>query len=82
MAAVPMQTLMAEAKCYQCFGPLSDSQLLTLAQLRRWLLALSPAAATDAQSLVAYAKCFACLGSLSMYDLMSLALLNQIADAS
>lgn len=82
MAAVPMNTLMDEGKCYACFGPISDAQILNLAQLRRWLLSLDPAADTSPQSLVAYSKCYACLGSLSMYELMQLALLDQIAQAS
>lgn len=82
MAAVPVDTLMDEGKCYECYGPLTQAQILNLSQLRRWLLSLDPAAETDPQSLVAYAKCYACLGSLSMYDLMSLALLDQIAQAS
>lgn len=82
MPAVPTDTLMAEGKCYACFGPLTTSQILTLAQLRRWLLELDPSADTSPQALVDYAKCYACLGSLSMYELMSLALIDQIAQAS
>lgn len=82
MPAVPTDTLMSEGKCYACFGPLSASQIMTLAQLRRWLLSLAPEADTSPQALVAYSKCYACLGSLSMYELMMLALLGQIAQAS
>lgn len=78
--AIPVNTLMDEAKCYQCFGPLTAAQMLILAQLRRWLISLNPDADVTPQSLVEYSKCFACLGSLGMYDLMALALLNQIAD--
>lgn len=82
MPAVATDTLMSEGKCYACFGALSTSQILTLAQLRRWLISLVPAADTSPQALVAYGKCFACLGSLSMYEIMLLALLDQIAQAS
>ena len=79
MPAVPTDTLMSEGKCYACFGPLSSAQILTLAQLRRWLLTIHPTADTSAQALVDYAKCYACLGNLSMFELMELALLDQIA---
>ena len=82
MAAVSTDTLMSEGKCYACYGPLSATQILGLAQLRRWLISLVPAADTSPQSLVEYAKCYACLGSLSIYELMMLALLDQIAQAS
>jgi len=80
MAAVPTDTLMSEAKCYECYGPMTTAQLLILAQLRRWLLSVEPTADVSPQGLVAYAKCYACLGNLSMYELMMLALLDQIAN--
>lgn len=82
MPVVATNTLMEEGKCYACFGPLTAGQILTLAQLRRWLISLAPAADTSPQALVEYSKCYACLGSLSIYELMMLALLDQIAQAS
>lgn len=82
MPAVATDTLMEEGKCYACFGPLSASQILSLAQLRRWLLSLEPTADTSPQALMEYSKCYACLGSLSMYELMSLALIDQIAQST
>lgn len=72
--------LLAESKCYECFGPLTISQLLVLALLRRSVLAADPAAAVDPQSLVTYGKCFACYG-MSMSDIMQMALLDMLAQA-
>lgn len=81
MAAIDSDTLLSEAKCYECYGPLTQAELLSLALERRWLLSLSPGANVTPAFLVDYAKCFGCLGA-SMYDLMELALLDQIAQLS
>lgn len=80
MAAIAPNTLLEEAKCYECFGPLSQGQLLKLALLRRQLLALNASAEVDAQSLFEYGKCYACLG-LSIFDILEVSLLDQIAQA-
>lgn len=80
MAAIATDTLLEEAKCYECYGPLTQAQLLELALTRRWLLTLSPAADTTPQALISYAKCYTCYG-LSMFEMMQIALLDQIAQA-
>ena len=76
--AIAAQSLFEEAKCYECYGPITLPQLLTLALLRRQLLALNPASDVSAQGLISYAKCYACYTG-SMFDLMELALLDQIS---
>lgn len=82
MPAIAPQTLFAEAKCYACFGPVSEVQMLKLAYLRRILLASDPLAATDPQSLLEYGKCFPCFSTASLADIMELAILDQIAQAA
>jgi len=80
MAAISVNTLLDEVKCYACFGA-SMTQLIKLALLRRQLLALVPAADVSAGALLEYAKCYGCYGA-SLVDLLELALLDQIAQAS
>lgn len=80
MAATDANTLLAEAKCYECFGPLSMSLLFRLALEARMLKALVPGADTSPQALITYGKCFNCYGA-SYGELMELALLDQISQA-
>ena len=80
--AISSQTLFQEAACYQCFGSLTETQMLRFALLARALLRLNPLAATDPQSLIAYASCQSCFSSGSLNDMMELALLDQIAQNS
>jgi hypothetical protein len=76
--AIAAQSLFEEAKCYECYGPLTQGQLLTLALLRRIALAHNAAAQVSPQQLISATTCYACLG-LSMFELMELGLLNIIA---
>ncbi len=75
--AIATNTLMEEAKCYACFGPLSSAQLLELALLRRRALQVDAAAVVTPNGLFEATKCYACLGA-SMFDLFKLGLLNII----
>lgn len=77
MAVSPTE-LIAESRCYACYGDVSESQLLALGLERRILLAANPAADVSAAALLGYARCYACYGA-STYDLLELALLDQIA---
>lgn len=79
MAAISTQTLFDEASCFNCFGSLSQTQLLRLAYLSRMLHSLDPMAATDPQSLVTYGRCFSCSAYPSLGDIMELSLLDQIS---
>lgn len=79
MTALDIQTLFGEAKCYACYGPVSDYQLLKLALLRRQVIKLSPTEDVSAAGLMDYAKCYACYNPGSTYDLLELALLDKIA---
>ena len=81
MAAVATDTLLSEAKCYECYGSSTVGQLLILAQLRRQLLALNASADVSPQGLMAYAKCYACYG-LSFTDIFEIAMLDQISQLS
>ena len=81
MAAVATDTLLGEAKCYECYGNATIGELLILAQLRRQLLALNAAADVTPQGLLTYAKCYACYG-MSFTDLFEIAMLDQIAQLS
>lgn len=75
------QVLIAQAKCYECFGPITVGQALRLSTLANALHKLNAVAATDPQSLMAYGKCFACFG-LSAAEIMEISLLDQIANAA
>lgn len=78
MPVIDSQTLFNETKCYLCYGPISESQMLALGLERRWLLNLDSTADVSPQSLLAYAKCYACYAG-NTYDLLELALLDQIS---
>lgn len=80
MTPEEIQELLEEVKCYECFGQVTQAQLISLGLLRRILLAANPTADVSAQALISYAGCYACYGA-SMYDLMELALLDQISQA-
>lgn len=80
MAAIPAQTLFNEAKCYECFGRLTDAQMLVLALERRILLTANPAADVTPQGLLDYAKCNLCFTG-NTYDGMEMALLDQISQS-
>lgn len=77
MAAIPIDTLAEETKCYACYG-LSLTQLIKLGLLRRQLLAADAAADVSSAGLLEYAKCYACYGA-SIYDLLEIALLDKIS---
>lgn len=81
MPATDTNTLLGEAKCYECYGNSTIGELLILAQLRNQLLALNPTADVTPDGLLAYAKCYACYG-LSFSDLFEIAMLDQIAQLS
>jgi len=74
---VATNTLMEEAKCYECFGPLTSAEMLELALLRRRALQVNAAALVSPQQLFDATKCYACLGA-SLFELMKLGLLNII----
>lgn len=78
MPAIDPASLLSSAGCYNCFGPLTTTQLMRLALLRDIVLAGNPNAMTDPQSLMTQANCFSCFSNASMGDLMELALLAQI----
>ena len=79
--ATDAQTLLAEAKCYECYGSNEYSlHLMKLAMLKQILEAANPMADTSPQALLAEAKCYACYGSSGMWPLMELALLRQILE--
>ena len=80
MAAIATNTLLDEVKCYACYGSASITQLLTLALLRRTLLARNASADVTAAGLISYAKCYGCFGA-NVFDLIELALLDQIAQS-
>lgn len=81
MSAIAASTLLSEANCFNCFGAMSQAQMMKLSLLARILKAFNPVAATDPQSLVAYANCFNCASSASFTELMELALIDQIFQA-
>lgn len=78
MPSTDPASLLSSAGCYNCFGPLTTTQLMRLALLRDIVLAGNPNAMTDPQSLMSQANCFSCFSNASMGDLMELALLAQI----
>lgn len=77
MTASEIQNLISGVSCYACLG-LTFNQLLYLAALQQWLLALNPSADTSADHLLSVANCFRCYGG-SMADLLELALLYEIS---
>lgn len=81
MAAIAAPLLFSEAVCYACYGPITESQMLTLALERRWLLSLDAAADVSPQGLITYATCYACYTG-SMFELFELALLDKISQLS
>lgn len=81
MAATDTNTLLAQTKCYECYGNSTMGELLILGQLRNQLLALNAAADVTPDGLLAYAKCYACYG-MSFNDLFQIAMLDQIAQLS
>lgn len=74
--------LITDGQCYACYGDLSLTQMITLAQERRVLLNLDPDADATPQGLLAYAQCYLCNGPMSMFEMMELALLDKISQAS
>lgn len=70
--------LLASARCYECFGPLTTAQLLSLAIMRQYLLDANPDADTSPQSLIASIRCAMCLG-MSFYDAIELAMMEQLS---
>ena len=83
MATDP-QTLLNEARCYECNTSGNyDLELIKIALLRQILLAANPTAMTDPQTLLNSARCYECYGANGyMLQLMELALLSQIATSS
>ncbi len=77
--ATDTNTLLNDAKCYECLSP-GLWQLLKLGLLQQILLASNPMADTSVNALLAAAKCYECL-SPGMWQLLELALLQQIVDA-
>lgn len=82
--ATDAQTLLAEAKCFECYAanPYMLS-LIELALLRQMLLATNASATVDPQGLLALAKCYECYGpNQYTLNLMKLALLQQLVAAT
>jgi len=79
--AIESNTLFQEANCYICTGQVSLAQALTLALMRRWLLALNPAADTSVDALLLEARCYNCNSNASMFELLQLGLLSLIEAA-
>jgi hypothetical protein len=77
--ATDPQSLLAQAKCYNCYGTPGELMLMKLALLQQIALSLNPMAATDPQSLLDQAKCYNCYGTSGLWALFELALLQQIA---
>lgn len=73
-------TLLAAAKCFECYGGNEYSLLLMkLSLLRQLVLAINPMADTTPQTLLAQAKCFQCYAtSPYMLLLMELALMQSL----
>jgi hypothetical protein len=80
--ALDPNVIYAEGRCYNCYGPVADFQLLKLALLRRTLLGLNPSADTSPEALLIYGSCYNCYSNGSEYDIMELSLLDQIAQAA
>lgn len=79
--AIEANTLYVEASCYICTGMVSQSQALTLALMRRWLIALNPAADTSVNNLTAVAGCLGCNSNASLFEQLELGLLSLIEEA-
>lgn len=77
--AADVQTLFAEGKCFACFGPITQVQILRLVLLSRLATALNPVLATTPQDLLDQGECLACYG-MSLADIMELVLLGLIAN--
>ena len=79
MPSTDPQSLLAAAKCFDCFGQGSQLELMKLALLAQIAKTQNPMTATDPKSLLAQANCFSCYASSPfMLSLMELALLNLI----
>lgn len=79
MATDP-QSLLAAAKCYECFTTTDQQDLIELALWAQIALLRNPMATTDPQGLFNLAKCYLCMG-VSLYQALKLALLAQISQA-
>lgn len=79
--AIEADILFSEARCYTCTGMVSQSQALTLALMRRWLIALNPAADTSVDGLTAVAGCLGCNSNASLFEQLELGLLSLIEEA-
>lgn len=75
MSATDPQSLLAQGKCYACFG--ADVDVFKMMKLAL-LAQIATSMATDPQSLLAAAKCFMCFG-VTQSEAMELALLSSIA---
>lgn len=84
MAAPSADTLLNEARCYECNTSNGYGlELMKLAVLRRILLAMDPTAVTDPSTLLNEARCYECSGANGyMLLLMELALLNRLVDSA
>jgi hypothetical protein len=78
MATDP-KTLFAAAKCYRCYGNVSEAQLLKLGLLKLIVLVLNPMADTTPQTLLKSAAAYKSYSNADTAFLLELALLNLIA---
>jgi hypothetical protein len=76
--ATDPQSLLAAAKCFECFTSASSEQLIELQLWSQILTGVNAVAATDPQSLFTQSKCYLCMG-VSQFQALKLALLAQIS---
>lgn len=74
-----VQTLFDEGKCYACYGPITQVQILRLVLLSRIAKNNNPTMDTSPQTLLDQGACLACYG-MSLADIMELTLLGLIAN--
>jgi len=80
MATCDTQTLIDEAKCFECLVSHGERDLAKLALLVRVLKQLDPSFVLDINSLMSEANCFECLMA-GQRQLATLALLCRISQA-
>ena len=78
--ATDVQSLLASAKCLECYSTAGSDELIELALLAQILIGLNAMATTDPQGLYALANCYLCQG-VTQFQGLKLALLSQISKA-
>jgi len=79
MTSTQVQSLLSGVSCFVCLG-LTQDQLIYLAALQQWLLAVKPDADTSYGHLLEVASCFRCFGG-NIFDMLELAMLYEIHSA-